>query len=259
MKLSNKTIWITGASSGIGEALAKQLSALGANLILSARRMEVLEKVKASCAFPDNIHLVQLDLKDHGSFDEKTEDAIAAFGQIDILINNGGISQRSLVKETSLDVDKELMNVNYFGTIGLTKSLLPHMLEGGSGHFVAVTSVTGLFESPYRSGYAASKHAIHGFYDSMRAELEDEGIKVTLCAPGFVRTNVSINAVTGDGSKLGKMDDAQAKGISAETCAKGIIKAIKKQKRVVYIGKEELCRLCQTIFPRALCDNCKAR
>lgn len=247
--LENQTIWITGASSGIGAALTKQLSTIGAQLIISARRIEVLEKVKANCSSPEKIKLLQLDLKDHATFEAKTQEAINFFGRIDILINNGGISQRSLVKETELSVDKELMDVNYFGTIGLTKALLPHMLERGKGHFAAVTSVTGLFESPYRSGYAASKHAIHGFYDSMRAELEDDGITVTLCAPGFVKTNVSINAVTGDGSKLGKMDDAQAKGISADVCAKSIIKAIANKRRLACIGRENYAVVVKRFFP----------
>lgn len=247
--LNHKTIWITGASSGIGEALAKQLSQLDVNLILSARREEELLRVKTECQNPDRIKVLPLDLADTDSHAAKTSEAIGAFGQVDILINNGGRSQRSLVKDTILQVDKDLMEVNYFGSVSLTKQLLPHMLDRGKGHFVVVTSLTGIFGTPYRSGYAASKHALHGFYDSMRAELEDSGIKVTIAAPGFVKTNVSVNAFQGDGNSLGKMDNAQANGVSAEQCASKMIKAICRQKREVYIGAESYAAYVKRFLP----------
>jgi short-subunit dehydrogenase len=247
--LANKTIWITGASSGIGEALAMQLSSQPVNLILSARRASELERVKAACSNPDRIKILTLDLAKPDSHQEVTHEAITLFGQIDILINNGGISQRSLVKDTVLDVDRKLMEVNYLGSVSLTKCLLPHMLERGNGQFVVVTSLTGKFGTPYRSGYAASKHALHGFYDSLRAELEDQGILVTLAAPGFVKTNVSLNAFVGDGSKANVMDEAQANGISAEACAKTIIKAMRKGKREIYVGKESYGVYVKRFFP----------
>jgi dehydrogenase/reductase SDR family member 7B len=247
--LTHKTIWITGASSGIGEALAIQLSQNGTNLILSARRAAELERVKSLCAHPDKIKILTLDLADTGSLKAKTEAAIQLFGQVDILINNGGISQRSLVKDTQLEVDRNLMEVNYFGNIALAKYLLPHMLKKGAGHFVVVTSLTGIFGTPYRSGYAATKHALHGFYDSLRAELEDNGIKVTIAAPGFVKTNVSFNALVGDGSQLKKMDDAQANGITAEKCASKIINAMVKQKQEVYIGRESYGAYVKRFLP----------
>lgn len=247
--IHNKTIWITGASSGIGEALTKQFSHQGVKLIISARRVDELNRVKDECANQEHISVLPLDLADSDSHELATQQAIAAFGQVDILINNGGRSQRSLVKDTILQVDRDLMEVNYFGSISLTKCLLPHMLERGSGHFVVVTSLTGIFGTPYRSGYAASKHALHGFFDSMRAELEDSGIKVTIAAPGFVKTNVSINAFQGDGQALGKMDDAQANGLTPEKCASVIVKAIAKQKREVYIGKESYAVYIKRYLP----------
>ncbi len=247
--LNNKTIWITGASSGIGEALAKQLSQLDVNLILSARGEQELIRVKSECQNTGRIKILPLDLADTNSHAAKTSEAIEAFGQVDILINNGGRSQRSLIKDTILQVDRDLMEVNYFGSVSLTKQLLPHMMNRGEGHFVVVTSLTGIFGTPYRSGYAASKHALHGFYDSMRAELEDSGIKVTIAAPGFVKTNVSVNAFQGDGQSLGKMDDAQANGLSAEQCAAKIIKAIKRQKREVYIGAESYAAYVKRFLP----------
>lgn len=247
--LHNKTIWITGASSGIGEALATQLSSQSVNLILSARRAAELERVKSSCSNPKQIKILTLDLAEPETHEDKVNTAIQLFGHVDVLINNGGISQRSLVKDTILEVDRKLMEVNYLGAVSLTKQLLPHMMERGSGHFVVVTSLTGRFGTPYRSGYAASKHALHGFYDSMRAELEDQGINVTLAAPGFVKTNVSINAFVGDGSKANVMDEAQANGISAEDCARSIIKAMTRKKREVYIGKEAYGVLVKRFFP----------
>lgn len=249
MNLQNKTIWLTGASSGIGEALARQLSRLPVNLILSSRREEELERVKSECENQNRIAILTLDLMQSETFEAKVEQAISAFGQVDILINNGGRSQRSLVKDTVLQVDRDLMEVNYFGSVGLTKALLPHMLERGAGHFVVVTSLTGIFGTPFRSGYAASKHALHGFFDSMRAELEDSGIKVTIAAPGFVKTNVSVNAFTGDGSALGTMDNAQANGLTPEECARAIIKAMVRKKREVYIGRESYGAYVKRFLP----------
>lgn len=247
--LKNKTIWITGASSGIGEALAIQLSQQSVNLILSARREKELLRVKGLCANQDRVKILPLDLTISEGHAGNVKEAIDLFGQVDHLINNGGRSQRSLVKDTILQVDRDLMEVNYFGSVSLTKCLLPHMLERGSGHFTIVTSLTGIFGTPYRSGYAASKHALHGFFDSMRAELEDSGINVTIAAPGFVKSNVSINAFQGDGQALGKMDDAQANGLTPEKCASVIIKAIARQKREVYIGKESYAAYVKRYLP----------
>lgn len=249
MKLENKTIWLTGASSGIGEALAKQLSQFPLNLILSSRREDELQRVKSECANQDRIAVLPVDLMQSETFKLRVQEALAIFGRVDVLINNGGRSQRSLAKDTLLQVDRDLMEVNYFGSVGLTKALLPHMLKRRSGHFLVVTSLTGIFGTPYRSGYAASKHALHGFFDSLRAELEDQGIQVTIAAPGFVKTNVSVNAYTGDGSSLGSMDRAQANGLSPEKCAKAIIRAMVKGKREVYIGRESYGAYVKRFLP----------
>jgi short-subunit dehydrogenase len=239
--VANKVIWLTGASSGIGEALAYALAARGAKLILSARRKEELERVKGNCstAAQSEIHILPLDLSRTETLKITTEAAVQIFGHIDILINNGGISQRSFAKDTLLEVDRRIMEVNYFGAVAITKYLLPHFLLRKSGHFVTVSSVTGIFGTPYRSGYAASKHALHGFFDSLRAELykeTKEAISVTMICPGFIHTPITLSAVTGDGTPLGKMDDAQYKGKSPEWCAEKIITAIEKKKEEVYIG-----------------------
>ncbi|MGY6520636.1 MAG: SDR family oxidoreductase [Mongoliitalea sp.] len=255
--MKKKTIWITGASSGIGEAVTEKFLREGHQVIISARNIEKLEEIKTQSPFKESIAILPLDLLKSEEFESIVEKAINAFGKIDVLLNNGGISQRSLVKETTLDVDRKIMEVNYFGTIALTKALLPHFLENKNGHFAVVSSLVGKFGSPYRSSYAASKHALHGFFDSLRAEHVADHIYVTMICPGFIRTNVSINALTGDGSPLGSMDDAQAKGMSAEACAKTIYKAIINQKEEVLIGGKEtyavyLKRFFPTIFSKIL-------
>ncbi|MGB0524573.1 MAG: SDR family oxidoreductase, partial [Flammeovirgaceae bacterium] len=230
MKISDKVIWITGASSGIGEALAYECSRQGASLILSARRSEVLQEVKSKCHHPESVHVVPLDLEDYENLDVKVAEALEKAGKVDVLINNGGISQRSLVQNTSIQVDKRLMDINYLGTVALTKALLPHFLARKQGHFAVVTSLVGKFATPMRSSYAAAKHALHGFFDTLRAELHNENIRVTIACPGFVQTNVSKNALTGDGSAQASMDQATANGITAKQCAVGIINAIKRNK-----------------------------
>ncbi|HYC84893.1 MAG TPA: SDR family oxidoreductase [Chryseosolibacter sp.] len=240
--VTGKVIWLTGASSGIGEALAYHLAKRGAKLILSARRKEELERVKGNCfakAQP-NVRVLPIDLEQSRTLQLCTQAAIQIFGHIDILINNGGISQRSLVAETSLDVDRRLMEVNYFGAVALTKYLLPHFIAQRRGHFVNVSSLTGKFGTPYRSGYAASKHALHGFFDAVRAEHYKDNIRVTMICPGFINTPITLAALTGNGAPLMKMDEAQYKGKSANWCAEKIIRAIEKNKEEVYIGGREV-------------------
>ncbi len=248
--MSKPVIWITGASSGIGEAAAKKFSKEGYAILLSSRNIQQLERVKSECTNPDEIRLLALDLSDNSGFELKVEEAISCFGKVDIVLHNGGISQRSLIKETSLEVDRKLMEVNYFGTVALTKAILPHFIERKTGHFAVVTSLVGKFASPYRSSYAASKHALHGFFDTLRAEHFQDNVSVTMICPGFIRTNVSINALTGDGSPLGQMDEAQDKGMSPEACAKEIFSAIRSKKEEVYIGgKETLAVYLKRFFP----------
>ena len=237
--MAKPVIWITGGSSGIGEAAAQKFSKEGYALILSSLNLQELERVKASCSSPEDIRILPLDLADSGGFDQKVVIALSFFGRVDILLHNGGISQRSLIKDTQLEVDRKLMEVNYFGTVALTKALLPHFMERKQGQFGVITSLVGKFGSPYRSSYAGAKHALHGFFDTLRAEHHEDGISVTLICPGFIRTQVSINAVTGDGSPLGEMDQAQDQGMSPEACAEGIFKALVKKKEEVYIGGKE--------------------
>ncbi|MDR2039201.1 MAG: SDR family oxidoreductase [Bacteroidales bacterium] len=235
-----KIIWITGASSGIGEALAYEWSKSGARIILSARRENELQRVKAACAHPDLCEVVPLDLSDQKQIETTAEQVLQQFGTVDILVNNGGISQRSLVIDTDVAVDRRIMEVDYFSGVILSKKLLPAMIAKGSGHIVAISSIVGMFGFPLRSAYSAAKHAIHGFYESVWAELHQQGIRVTVACPGRILTNVSLHALTKDGTPHGIMDHAQENGITAETCARKIIKAVKRNKKEVYIGKKDL-------------------
>lgn len=246
-----KVVWITGASSGIGEALAHEFAAAGAKLILSARRETELLRVKNDCSLSDDRCLIlPLDLADTSSIDTKTRQAIDKFGRIDLLVNNGGFSQRSLTKDTSIDIDRKVMEVNFFGTVAVTKSVLPHMLAQKSGHIVVISSIAGKFGFFFRSAYSASKHALHGFFESLRLEVADDNIKVLLVCPGKIRTNISLNAITGTGDKHNKMDEATDQGLSAEACAQQILSAIRKEKEEVYIGGKELMAVTvKRLFP----------
>lgn len=237
----NKVVWITGASSGIGEALSKAFAAEGAKLVLSARRKEELERVKNTLHLPDNdVLILPLDLSDTSQITIFTEQIIQRYGRIDILVNNGGISQRSLTKDTPIEIDRKIMEVNFFGTIAVTKSVLPYMLQQQSGYIVTTSSIAGKFGFYFRSAYSASKHALHGFFESLRMEVYKDNVKVLLVCPGKIRTNISLNAITGSGDKHGKMDYATEQGVSAEQCASQILQAIKSNKEEVFIGGKEL-------------------
>ncbi len=237
---ANRVVWITGASSGIGEALAYAYSEKGARLVLSSRNEKRLGEVRSRCAEPDSHLVVPLDLRDAPSVKTRCAEVLEHVGHVDILINNGGVSQRSLAMETPLDVDRMIMETNFFGTVSLTKAVLPSMTERGSGRIAVISSLVGKFGTPLRSTYSASKHALHGFFESLRAEVWGLGIGVTLVCPGFIRTNISVNALTGDGSPQGTMDEAQAHGMPPDVCARKIIAAVEKGKPEVYIGGREL-------------------
>lgn len=247
-----KRIWITGASSGIGEALAYALAEEGAQLILSSRKEADLERVAtaARAKGAENVLVQPIDLAQHEAIPGIAGRVLQKVGKVDILINCGGVSQRGLALDTTLEVDKYLMNINFFGTIALTKALLPSMLTHQLGHIVTVTSVTGKFGSPQRSAYAASKHALHGFFDSLRAELGNTPVRITLICPGFVRTNISINAITGSGKAQGTMDEATDKGMPVEEAARRTLRAIRQGKEEVWFGgKEVLGVYLKRFFP----------
>ncbi len=254
----NKVVWITGASSGIGEALAKAFASEGAKLILSARRIDELQRVKKSLNLPDShVLILHLDLSDTSQTNELTNKVISTFGKIDILINNGGISQRSLTLETPIEIDRKIMEINFFGTIALSKSVLPYMIKQKSGHIIVMSSIAGKFGFYFRSAYSASKHALHGFFEALRMEVYNENIKILIVCPGKIKTNISINAITGTGGKHNKMDESQENGLSAEECARQIMNGIKNNKEELFIGGKELRaiwvkRFFPTLFTRLI-------
>ena len=249
--INNKTVWITGASSGIGEALAYELSGLNCKLILSGRNLAALENVKSKCA--GQVFLLPFDLSDFENAKNHVQKAIEAFGTIDMLINNGGISQRSLLAETDFSVDKKLIEVDYLAIVALTKALLPHFITKKSGHFVAITSLMGKFGSPYRSGYCGAKHAVHGFYDVLRMEHQKDNIKVTLVCPGFIQTNIAKNALTSDGSAHNSDDTATQNGMPTAVFAKKFVKKISSSKHEIFIGQKEIVGVyLKRFFPRFL-------
>ncbi|HWZ14666.1 MAG TPA: SDR family oxidoreductase [Mucilaginibacter sp.] len=254
---NNKVTWITGASSGIGEALAYALSAAGANLILSSRRMDELERVKQACSALERVQLLQLDLADTASLEAKVAEATSCFGHIDIMVHNGGITQRSLVIETGLEVHRRMMEVDYFSYVELTRALLPHFIARKAGHFVVTSSVMGKIGTPMRSAYAAAKHALHGFFDCLRAEVAADNIKVTILTPGYISTNISLYALTNKAYGLAKPSENITGGLPADKAAKQIVKAIKRGFFEAYIGRFSgerialwLTRLAPGLFTR---------
>ncbi|MCF6267741.1 MAG: SDR family oxidoreductase [Desulfuromusa sp.] len=250
---TGKTIWITGASSGIGAALASALSTRGARLILSARSADKLESVRQSCNTVDDHLCLVMDLADQASIEAAWNHLLEIPREVDILINNAGMTQRALVRETRMEVYRLLLEVNFMAAVDLTKKVLPGMLKRGAGQIVAVSSVMGKFSSPQRSGYAAAKHALQGFMDSLRAEVHAAGIRVLVASPGFVNTDVSRNALRGDGTLHNKMDPSQAAAISAESCAEQIITAIGKGRDEVFPGgKERIGLLLNRLSPALL-------
>ena len=240
MKNTNKIVWITGASSGIGAELAKIYSHRGIKLILSSRNVRALERVKSECYYPENIKILPIDLNDFYAAPDLVKKAYNIFGRIDILINNAGVSQRSLIVDTQFDVLKKLIEINYLGTVALSRALLPFFLKQGFGHYVVVSSVMGKYGSPFRSGYSAAKHALHGFFDVMRMEHQKDNIDVTIICPGFVRTPIAMNSLKGDGSVLGVDDLATRKGLKVEDFALKMVRSVDQKKWEVQFGKKEL-------------------
>ena len=252
-RIDHKTVWVIGASSGIGEALAYELNKRNCKLIISSRRAAELQRVRKNCLHPESVSILELDLEEFDRAQAKVNQALQAFGKIDVLLNSGGISQRSLIKNTDFKVYKKLIDVNYLGSVALSNALLDHFVDRKKGHFVTITSLMGKFGSPYRSGYCAAKHALHGFFDVMRMEHEKDNINVTLVCPGFVRTNVAKNSLTADGSAQHKDDIKTQSGLEPMLVAKKIIKAIERKKFEVAIGGKEVQGVyLKRFFPKLL-------
>jgi short-subunit dehydrogenase len=253
-KFKDLTIWITGASSGIGEALSVEFAKRGARIILSGRDEAKLAAVKKSCKNSKKHIIVPFDISDAEQAKEAYNSVIAQAGKIDWLINNAGVSQRSLIMETSEDVERQIMEIDYFAQTRLTRLVLPDMIAQGGGKVVMVSSVAGLLGTQYRGAYGAAKAALHMWANSLRAELHDQGIEVANIFPGFIQTNVSINALTGDGTAQGTMDEATNKGLTATAFAKQVVKALSNNKEYIIVGgkQEKLATRVNRLSPPKL-------
>ena len=241
MIFTNKTIWITGASSGIGKAVALELSKENTKLILSDINESGLAEVAEVCENNKcTTIIIPIDLSDEKSVESAAQKVLDKKLRIDCLYQFAGISQRSLVSETPMFVDRKIFEINFFGAIALTKVVLPEMIKNGGGQLAVTSSLVGKFGFPYRSTYSATKHALHGFFESLRAENKQNNIQVSIFIPGRVKTNISLNAITKDGTTHGKMDAGQDTGITAKKAAKIICRGLKKNKKEILVGGKEL-------------------
>ncbi|XP_069339284.1 dehydrogenase/reductase SDR family member 7B isoform X3 [Eulemur rufifrons] len=238
--LRKAVVVITGATSGLGKECAKVFYAAGAKLVLCGRNGEALEELTreltTSATKTHKPYTVTFDLADPGAIVAAAAEILQCFGHVDILVNNAGISYRGAIMDTTLDVDKRVMETNYFGPVALTKALLPSMIGRRQGHVVAISSVQGKISVPFRSAYAASKHATQAFFDCLRAEMEQYEIEVTVISPGYIHTNLSLNAVTADGSRYGVMDKTTAQGRSPVEVARDVLAAVGKKKKDVILA-----------------------
>jgi short-subunit dehydrogenase len=233
MKFHNKVVWITGASSGIGEALAYAFAAEGAQVVLSARREEELQRVAKACG---NAYVLPFDMLSISEHADRVQDVMNTYGRIDYLVLNAGVSQRSFVKDTTFDVYRRLFEVNFFSIVSLTQAVLPVFTAQKSGVFVPIASVAGRISTPRRAAYGATKHALIGFFDSVRAEVFNDGIRVTTILPGYIKTNISLHAMNEKGEAYGKMDPNQAKGLDPNFTAQKILQAVLAGKNEFFVG-----------------------
>jgi dehydrogenase/reductase SDR family member 7B len=237
----DKNVWITGASSGIGEALVYEFIKRGSHVIASSNEPAELERVKQSCGdLSGNVACAPFDLSDTSEITRLVEEHLGKTGRIDFLLNIGGISQRATIEETPLWLDRKIMEINYFGTIALTKAVLPYMIKQKSGHVLATSSISGRFGFPLRSAYSASKQALHGFFETLHIENRKNNIRASVIIPGRVRTKISFHALNAEGKEHGRMDAGLAKGITPEKAATTIIRGIIKNKREILVGSGEL-------------------
>lgn len=238
-----KVAWITGASSGIGEALTYEFLRRGAFVIVSSNDPAGLERVKSAAENSDMIKCIPFDLSDTSGIVNIVDQQIKVAGRIDFLLNIGGISQRARIEETPMWLDRKIFEINYFGTIALTKAILPHMVRQQSGHILATSSISGRFGFPLRSAYSASKQALHGFFETLYLENKKYNIDVSVIIPGRVKTAISVHALDAQGKEHGKLDDGQAGGLSPEEAARIIIKGMLRKKHEILVGKGEMMML----------------
>lgn len=239
-----KIVWITGASSGIGECLVYSFIKKGATVIASSNELSELERVKQNCGdFAGKVACVPFDLSDTSGIDKTVKEQVEKTGRIDYLLNIGGISQRATIEDTPMWLDRKIMEINYFGTIALTKAVLPYMIKQQSGHILATSSISGRFGFPLRSAYSASKQALHGFFETLFIENKKYNIRSSVIIPGRVRTKISFRALDAEGKEHGKMDEGLSKGITPEKAAEIIIRGMIRNKREILVGSSELIML----------------
>lgn len=250
MDLANKVIWITGASSGIGKALALECARQGAVLMLTARREDALEATRVACERSDEHRTMIHDVTDQAAHASVMKAIIDTWGHLDVVVLNAGIGQRGSIEETSLEVERRIMEVNYFGCTEVAHAVLPHFLDRNDGHFVVVSSIMGKLSTPRRATYAASKHALHGFFEGLRAELHRTRIATTLLCTGYIKTDISFHSLKGGGQAHGAMDDQHRNAMPADVYARKAVRAIRKQKPVAYLGgPERFAPLLERISP----------
>lgn len=253
MRFSGKVVWITGASSGIGEELAKQLAGEDARLILTARNEAAMQAIAA--AHPSaQVTLLPVDLTDPSTIGSLVQRAIQIFGHIDAVVHCAGVSQRSSAEKTGMEIYRRLMEINYFAPVAITQALLPHFRAGGGGQIVAISSMAGLMGFPLRTGYAAAKHALKGYFETLQTEHDIPSLRITLVYPGRIRTPISLHALTGSGIAHGQMDEGQLRGIPVEVCATKIVAAMKAGKQRVVIARgERVLWWLWFLFPKLYC------
>lgn len=252
--LDGKVVWITGASSGIGKALAAECALQGAQVILSARRLEELEKVRVSLLHPDHHISIAMDITDEAQVRHAYEQVLDQKGRIDLLINNAGLSQRALITETSMQTERAIMEIDYFSQVFLTKLALPTFIAQKSGRIAYISSVAGLLGTQYRATYSAAKAAIHMWANSLRAEVAQDSVKVSVIFPGFVKTNVSFNALNGAGKPQAHQDQAIENGLEADDFAKQTVAALLNGEEYIVVGgaKEKLGVWVSRLSPETL-------
>lgn len=246
---AEKRVWIIGASSGIGEGLVKALAVKGANLVISARNESKMQSLKSDLHFA-KIEILALDIENHSSLSEKSEAAWQVFEGLDYVFLNAGMSVRDIVAESRLDVERKIMDINFWGPVSITKELLKKKNPNSRLHLVLTSSLSGKYGVPKLAAYAASKHAIQGYFDSLRAETFGSGLFIHIVIPGFIRTNITVAGLRGDGSQSGKMQNALAEGMDPEVCAVGILRGLERGKEEFVIGgSERYTVLLNRFFP----------
>lgn len=250
-----KSVWITGASSGIGEACAYRYAEEGARLVLTSSSARRLETVALKCRElgASSVSVLPYDLTSLDKIETLVDSAWNANQGLDIVMLNAGISQRTNVEDTSMEMVRKIMEINYFAPVAITKSILPRMIAEGGGKIAVTTSIAGRFGFPLRCGYSSSKFALYGFFETLQAEYHDKGIRVILVCPGRVNTNISKYALDKGGKPHGVMDPGQANGMSADKAACVITRAIDKEKREVLVGRKELLMVYIKRFFPGIC------